>query len=247
MKKLVVFGVFLYFVLLSFSADAKRIEGSPVVVRPSVVPFSLAPVDSAEPGFVLRKNLLKEFPAVDDRRVRKSDVSRISLIRSLLAQTVSEKLFRAPKFEILNCNGGVIFNKDRSMVQPLVELACLRNIQVPVFRNAPVGAGFSGSVSGSVVSRITGKVVSGIFSVPKTDCNPALKDVARNALETILRSERAVVNSAIAVSNCGDTNVARSRLARGDSHYSAMRYASAINEYENAWRRVVSCECSTLG
>lgn len=246
MRKLVVIGVFLYFVFLSVMVDAKRIEGGPVVVRPSVVPFSATPIESSVSGFVLRKTLFNEFPVVEDKRVRKSDVSRVSLIRSLLGQTVSEKLYRAPNFNVLNCGGSVLFNKDRSMVQPLVELACLRNIQIPVFRNAPIGRGFSnGGVSG--VSRITGKVVSGIFSVPKSDCNAALKDIASSALETILRSERDLVNSAIAVSNCGDSNVARYNLARGDSHYSSMRYASAINEYENAWRRAVSCECSTLG
>ena len=236
-------------VLLSVAVSAKqRLAGSTAIFhQPSIKPFSSLPVESADNGFAERKILLDNFPKINDKRVRRQDVEKIVLIRSLLAQTIDKGLYAGPDFKTLSCNGRIVFYKDRAMIRPLAELACLRNVQVPYLRSLGVGKPF---VTGEAVRsfyRITGRATApGIFSTPRVDCNEQLQGIAIEALQSIMRSERSLVDEEISISTCSNLNTARSQFLRGDTHLSASRFASAIDSYEDAWRKTVSCACKSI-
>lgn len=244
MQKIII-ALIALMLLLSATVYAKQLSGTSAVFnQQSLKPFTQLQIETENTGFAERKALLEKFPTALDTRVRKADASTITLIRTLLAQTIDTKLYAKPDFKTLSCNGNTIFDKDRSIIPRLAELSCVRNIQVPYLRTGSVGKPF---VTGAVARKITGRTVAGIFTTPKTDCNEALKDIAAETMQGILRSERSLVNAEIEASTCSGLSTARSSALRGDGHFSASRYASAINAYEDAWRKAVSCVCKSIG
>lgn len=245
-KRLIIVFVLGIILLSSFVLAKQRLAGTTINFhQPSARLFIQKPFESLENGFEKRTILLSNFPQIADLRLRKADVSKVSLIRGLLQQTLDKKLYTSPDFKTLSCSGGIIFDKDRSMIRPLAELACSKDAQVPNIRN--VGAGSAPFVTGSVVRKITGRATSSILSTPFSDCNDKLKEVASLTLAGILESERSLVGSDLEISTCGGLTTARQQFTQADKHLAAGRFASAINGYEDAWRKTVSCVCSSLG
>lgn len=242
-KRVVVMSVVLL-ILLSSLVFARMPLFTTKIVRPAEVFKTIEqPAESGQNGFELRKAVFDKFPDVNDKRVRKADLSRVTMIRTLFSQSLDKKVYRSPDFKLLSCAGRTLFDKDKSMIQPLVELACLKGVQVPLLRSSDFGRIFA---TGSA-AKITGNAAAGIFNIQKTDCNDAIKDISFEALQTILNSEHALIAESIASSNCGDMTSARTLFSRGESHASALRFASAINAYEDAWRKSVSCVCLNIG
>jgi len=256
MHKKLVLLLFLV-VMSSFVVEAKqRLVGTSAGFhQPSALGFVQKPFEDVGNGFDKRKSLLDNFPQITDLRVRKIDISKVTLIRALLLQTLDKKFYTAPDYLTLGCAGKYLFDKDRSMIAPLVDLACIRDAQIPNLRN--VGLGTNPFLTGSAVrnfgnklgsNRVTGRAVaSGILGTSYADCNEKLKLIAYDTLNGLLESERSLVSSELELSTCGSLTIARQMFKRGDSHLSSLRFASAINSYEDAWRKTVSCVCSSLG
>lgn len=251
-KKVLLLAIISSLLILSFVVDAKqRLVGTSALFhQPNIAPFSNKQVESTGiSGFEQRQILFSKFPQLTDSRVRRYDVAKVSLIRTLLEQTADKKLYTSPDFKTLNCNGRIIFDKDRAMINPLSELACLQNVQVPYLRSYWLGTQpfLSSQSTGSVVKKITGRVASGLSSSVPSDCNERLKDIAFDTIKNVIDSERALVKAELDVTNCGQLVTARAQFLRGDDHLSALRFGSAINSYEDTWRKIVSCACRNLG
>ncbi|MBI4140664.1 hypothetical protein HY485_02385 [Candidatus Woesearchaeota archaeon] len=254
-RALIFFVVLLLFVSFVFAAK-ERLEGASAAFhQPNIGDVLERPFQSAGNGFTLRNSLLGVFPTRNDARVRNIDASKVGFVRQLLEDTVQKKFYTPPDFKTLSCAGGRIFDMDRSMMQPLAELACLEDVQVPLLRttglrstNFVTGKTFwqwlPSSMTGMASLLVTGRVAARADA--GGECNELLQPVAHKTFDGVLASLRDLVASELDISTCSGLPRARLSFARGNTHTRAHRFASAINFYEEAWRTAVSCACQPV-
>lgn len=243
--------------LATFVSAAKQrlAGGSAAFHQPNIGDVLERPFQTSGNGFEVRNSLLGVFPTRNDARVRNMDFSRVVFVRQLLEDSVQKKFFTPPDFKTLSCAGGRIFDIDRSLMQPLAELACFEDAQVPLLRTTglrstnfvtgkSVWQWLPSPITGMVSLLVTGRVSASVDS--RVECNELLESVAHKTFDGILASLRDLVASELEISSCSGLTRARLSFARGNTHTRAHRFASAVSFYEEAWRTATACACSPV-
>lgn len=254
-KRIVLFVMLLVLTTSVFAAKQRLVGGSAAFHQPNVGDILERPFKSAGNGFETVNSLLRSFPVRKDVSVRNIDFSKVAFVRQLLEDVAQKKWYTEPDFKTLNCAGSRIFDMSRSMMQPLAELACLDDAQVPLLRTTglrstnfvtgnAVWGWLSGPITGMFGLLINGRVATKVDS--RGECNELLEPVAHKTFDGLLASVRDLVASELDISMCSGVSRARLSFARGNTHTRAHRYSSAIDFYEEAWRTAVSCACSPV-